>query len=187
VTPADFTPRTWEWADALPDRAGKGLFAPDPDLGTCAPGGDESGVLHLVSPEIALPATATEHPRASFWHWVATEGGFDGGNLSISVNGGAWQLVQITATFNPFTFNPYNALLVTAAAGNTNPLAGQQAWTGADGGSVNGSWGRTDIDLAGYAAPGDRIQLRWDLGNDGCGGAVGWYLDDIQVFTCTQP
>jgi len=184
VTPAEFTPRAWQWTGALPDRAGSGLFAPDPDLGTCAPGGDESGVLHLVSPELTLPATATEHPRASFWHWVATEAGFDGGNLSISVNGGPWTLVPRAA----YTFNRYNvAALVTAAAGNTNPLAGQPAWTGSDGGNVGGSWGRTDLDLAAVAARGDLIQLRWSLGNDGCGGVRGWFLDDIQVFTCTQP
>jgi Zn-dependent metalloprotease len=184
VTPADFTARTWEWSAALPDRSGSGFFAPDPDLGTCSPGGDESGVLHLVSPEITLPATATEHPRATFWHWVATEAGFDGGNLSVSVNGGAWTLVPRTA----FTFNRYNvAALATAAQGNTNPLAGQPAWTGGDGGSVGGSWGRTDLDLAAVAARGDRIQLRWDLGNDGCGGVRGWFLDDIQIYTCTGP
>ena len=53
----DFTPRDWTWVHALPSgRAGSGFFAPDPNIGTCAPGGDESGVLHLTSPAITLPA-----------------------------------------------------------------------------------------------------------------------------------
>ena len=41
----------------LPDgRAGTALFAPKPDIGTCAPGGDETGVLHPDSPAILIPA-----------------------------------------------------------------------------------------------------------------------------------
>jgi Zn-dependent metalloprotease len=178
----DFTPRDWTWVNMLPSgRAGSGFFAPNPNIGTCAPGGDESGVLHLESPEIVLPPS-TEFARATFDHWVATEAGFDGGNLKISVNGGPWQLVPPSE----FTFNSYNALLVSADGGNTNPLAGQPAWTGTNAGSVKGgSWGRTHVNVANFAGPGDSIRLRWDLGSDGCVGAVGWYLDNVNVFSCT--
>jgi hypothetical protein len=113
---------------------------------------------------------------------VATEAGFDGGNLKISVNGGPWQLVPPSEN----TFNGYNALLMTAAQGNTNPLAGQPAWTGTNAGTVNGgSWGRTHVNVGNFAGPGDSIRLRWDLGSDGCTGAAGWYLDDVTVFSCT--
>ncbi len=34
--------------------------APIPTIGTCAPGGDESGVLHLDSPKITIPASVTD-------------------------------------------------------------------------------------------------------------------------------
>ena len=113
---------------------------------------------------------------------VATESGFDGGNLKISVNGGPWQLVPPSE----FTFNNYTAFLVSAADGNTNPLAGQPAWTGTNPGTVKGgSWGRTHVNLGNFAGPGDTIRLRWDLGTDGCAGAVGWYLDNVNVFSCT--
>lgn len=177
----DFTPRDFAWVSALPgDRAGSGFFGPDPDIGSCSRGGDESGVLYLTSPAITLPAGA-QLPRASFQHLVATEPGFDGGNLSVSVNGGAWQLVPASA----ISFNRYNAALASAAAGNTNPLAGQPAWTGTDGGSVGGSWGRTDVNLGALASPGNSIRLRWNLGTDGCGGSFGWYLDDVNVYSCT--
>jgi hypothetical protein len=30
----------------------------------------------------------------------------------------------------------------------------------------------------------DKFQLRLDIGNDGCGGNDGWYVDDIQVYQC---
>jgi Zn-dependent metalloprotease len=176
-----FTPRDFTWVSSLPSgRAGSGFFGPDPDIGGCQRGDDESGVLYLASPAITLPAGA-QLPRASFQHWVATEPLFDGGNLSVSVNGGAWQLVPAAA----ITFNKYNGTLTSAAAGNTNPLAGQPAWTGTDGGNFGGSWGRTDVNLGALAAPGASIRLRWNLGTDGCGGNVGWYLDDVNVYSCT--
>jgi hypothetical protein len=124
----------------------------------------------------------TAFARATFEHWVATESGFDGGNLNVSVKGGPWQLVPPSE----FTFNNYTALLVSAANGNTNPLAGQPAWTGVNPGTVKGgSWGRTHVNLGNFAGPGDTIRLRWDLGTDGCAGAVGWYLDNVHLFSCT--
>jgi Zn-dependent metalloprotease len=190
VTSPDFTDRDWSWVNALPsappnwpvERLGSaGFFAPNPNIGTCAPGGDESGVLHLTSPPIALPMT-TSFARATFDHWVATEAGFDGGNVKISVNGGPWQLVPPSE----FTFNNYNALLVSADGGNTDPLAGQPAWTGNNAGTVKGgSWGRSHLNLGNFARAGDTVRLRWDLGSDGCAGSVGWYLDNVNVFSCT--
>jgi len=179
VVPADFTPRDWVVAGGLPDaRPGRAFFGVDYTGGTCATGGDESGVLHLDSPVIAVPNSGPS-PRVVFDHWVATEAGWDGGNVKISVNGGAWQLIPAAA----FTFNDYNALL-NAAPGNTNPLAGQPAFTGSDGGSVDGSWGRSIIDLTGIATKKDKIQLRFDIGTDGCAGTFGWYVDDLRVLQC---
>jgi Zn-dependent metalloprotease len=182
ATSPDFTPRDWTWIDALPSpNTGSGFFAPDPNIGTCLPGGDESGVLHLTSPSITLPAE-TVFARATFEHWFATESGFDGGNLKVSVNGGLWQLVPPSE----ITFNNYIAFLVSAANGNTNPLAGQPAWTGTNPGTVKGgSWGRTHVNLGNFAGPGDTVRLRWDFGTDGCAGAVGWYLDNVNLFSCT--
>jgi len=180
VTPADFTARDWKIVSGLPDaRTGHAFFALDPTYGTCAPGGDESGVLHLTSPKITIPANTTS-PRLTFMHWVASESGFDGGNLWISVNGASF--VRVAPA--DFIYNAYNQTLVTAAAGNTDPLAGQPAWSGTDGGKVDGSWGRSIVNLAPYAKSQDKIVLRYDFGNDGCGGVFGWYVDDVTVYRC---
>jgi Zn-dependent metalloprotease len=179
---ATFTERDWEWVNDLPgDRDGSAFFGVDPDIGTCSPEADESGVLHLTSPAIRLKSGVVA-PRLTFDHWVATEAGWDGGNLKVSAGGGDWQLVAP----GDFTFNPYNATLNTAPQGNTNPMAGEPAFTGSDGGSVEGSWGRSHVNLAPYAAPGQSFQLRWDLGTDGCAGLFGWYLDNVKVYTCTS-
>ncbi|HEX4439729.1 MAG TPA: M4 family metallopeptidase [Thermoanaerobaculia bacterium] len=180
VSPADFTPRDWQIVGSLPDgRTGHAFFALDPTYGTCAPGGDESGVLHLTSPQIVIPASAT-NAQLTFMHWVASEAGFDGGNLWISVNGGPYKPIAPA----DFIYNAYNRTLVTAAAGNTDPLAGQPAWSGTDGGAVDGSWGRSIVNLAPYAKAKDKIRLRFDFGNDGCGGVFGWYVDDVTVYRC---
>src|SRR6266508_2793619 len=177
---ADFTPREWEVVSGLPDdRPGKAFFGPDPDIGTCAPGGDESAVLHLESPTIKIPSSVTA-PMLTFDHWVATEPGWDGGNLKISVNGGPWALVQP----GDFVYNVYNRTLFTAADGNTNPIAGEPAFSGTDGGAVDGTWGRSIVNLAPYAHAKDKVRLRFDIGNDGCTGRFGWYIDDLMVYTC---
>jgi hypothetical protein len=177
---ADFTPRDWVQTSDLPRRSGSAFFAVDPTYGTCGPGGDESGVLYLTSPSIAVPEGVTD-PLLTFDHWVATETGWDGGNLKISVNGGPWTLVAPA----DYTYNAYNLTLNSAAAGNTNPLAGQAAFSGADGGSVDGSWGRSHVRLGAYAPAGSTVRLRWDFGTDGCGGTFGWYVDDVTVYACT--
>ncbi len=177
----EFTPRVWGPVKNLPNgRAGYAMFASDPDIGTCATGGNQTGLQRMESPEITIPATASTL-RMSFDHWVATETGFDGGNVKISVNGGAYTLISAAN----FVYNPYNATMATAGGGNTSPLAGQAGFTGTDAGSVSGSWGRSIINLAPYAKPGDKIKLRFELGNDGCGGSFGWYVDDFQVYQCT--
>ena len=114
------------------------------------------GSMSLESPSYKIPAANTLSPRLSFTHYVATEAGFDGGNVKISINGGAYALVPASA----FLFNPYNA-----SVGPTNPLAPQAAFTGTDGGEVFGSWGTSQVDLTKVGVkPGDRIQIRFDFG-----------------------
>jgi len=66
---------------------------------------------------------------------------------------------------------------------NTNPLAGEPAYTGQDQGELVGSWGRSQIDLRALAEPGDTIRVRFDFGVDGCTGVEGWYIANFGVTT----
>jgi Zn-dependent metalloprotease len=172
----------WVADSSLPGgRSGTAAFAKDLDGQCTGAAGDVSGVMRLESPSIKLPSGAVHSYRLGFTHYVASELGFDGGNVKLSVNGGAYAVVPSTAFF----FNPYNATLVTAAGGNTNPLAGQPAFTGTDGGQVTGSWGQSFVDLSLLGVkPGDTIRLRFDFGMDGCTGIDGWYVDDVTVSAC---
>lgn len=183
-SPSTFLPRDWTWVHQLPDgRPGSGFFAIDPldDCRSEVPG--QAGVLQLESPAISLPRVMLGGPHLSFDHWVATEAGWDGGQLMISVNDGPFTLVDPLA----FLYNGYNTTLFPVPAGYEDqaPRAGQPAFSGLDGGSVKGSWGTSIVDLTTYAHSGDRIRLRWDLSTDYCFGTnLGWYLDNVRVYSC---
>lgn len=169
------TPYNWIIRTNLPaGRPGSAWYCQDPNLGNCTTV-DESGVHSLFSPTIAIPANATGL-TLSFIHYMATEGGWDGGNVKVSVGGGAWQTIPPAA----FRFNPYNARLnLQAQQGSTNPLGGEDGWTGA-----GYNWGTSIIDLRAFGAAGSTIQLRFDFGKDGCTGNNGWFVDDIALYNC---
>ncbi|HSH05436.1 MAG TPA: zinc-dependent metalloprotease family protein [Anaerolineae bacterium] len=171
-TAATFTPRDWEVVTSLPNgRVGNGVYAPDPIIGDCQ-GNNEDGVIQLFSPSISTAGMANMF--VSFDHYMSSELSWDGGNLSVRVNGGNWQLIQSS----DFVVNAYNGSM------SGSPLAGQDAFTGANGGSVNGSWGTSTVDLSAYANPGDSIEIVWEFGTDECNGQDGWYIDDVRVHEC---
>ena len=174
----------WVTTSDLPEndpRSGTAAYAEDAQGGQCdATPADHSGVTQMVSPVIEVPGAKQKAPKLTFQHYMAAETGADGGNVKVSINGGAFAVVPASA----YIFNKPTTLL-TAAAGNTNPLAGEAGFTGTDGGEVSGSWGESQIDLTmiGVKA-GDSIQVRFDFGQDGCTGVDGWYVDDVKVLTC---
>jgi Zn-dependent metalloprotease len=176
--------RSWKSTGDLPPGnkpAGSNgaAFGPTPDLGTCT--GDESDFSsadYMISPEITVGAGIT--PRLVFDHNIATEIGYDGGTVLVSVNGGDLEPVPASA----YVFNE-PTVLASAGAGNTNPLEGLDGFTGTDGGEIIGDWGTSIIDLTQVGvAVGDEIQVAFGVGRDGCGGVVGWYVDNVKVVTC---
>lgn len=172
---------TWTVADTLPGgRTGRAAFAIDSKAGTCTPGGDYSGRFSIESAPITTPVAGRLELR--FDHYVETEINYDGGNLAISRNGGAYTLVPTSAyVWNP----PRTALAGPPPVGqNTNPKAGELAWHGADEGGASGSWGTTVVDLSQLVSPGDTFRLRYELGIDGCNGVTGWYVGAIAVNEC---
>jgi hypothetical protein len=172
----------WTTDSSLPaGRGGSAAFAADPNAGDCGQGeGDISGMMSMESPSIVAPGGTM---RLSFTHYIASEAGWDGGNVKISVNGRAFEVIPASA----FLFNPYNQALQTAAAGNTNPMAGQPAFTGTDANELTSSWGTSIVDLGATGArirAGDTLRFRFDFGMDGCTGIDGWYVDDLTVSVC---
>jgi Zn-dependent metalloprotease len=178
--PATWDDRPWTVTTNAPDgHPGSAGFGPNPVVGDCSADMD-NGITSLLSPVVAIPASAAAPVRMAWDHLVSMEIEYDGGNLKASVNGGAFALVPASA----FTFNAYNASLAPASS-NDNPMAGEAAWTGGDGGAVSSKWGQSQIDLSKIGVdPGDTVQFRWDLGSDGCNGWDGWYVDDVRVYSC---
>lgn len=186
VTNVPTKPSTWEARDwtiksTLPkSRPGKAIFAIDPINGDCA-SNLQNGILRLESPTITMPTFTSGKYEMAFNHYVATESTWDGGNIKYSLNEGSWTLVPVTA----FTYNGYNSTL-DGTSSNDNPLKGQRAFTGTDGGSLGGSWGQSVIDLSKLGVTsGSKIKFRFEMGTDGCNGVEGWYLDELYVYNCS--
>lgn len=171
----------WTTTGNLPGgKSGQAAFVPNLDTGDCD-ADDETGALSLDSPMIQLPI-GPEVFRLSLSHWIATEYLYDGGNLKISVNGEAFELIPAPA----IEFGTYNSILVSAEQLNTNPLESQAAFSGTEGAGYTSSWGETHVNLHGIADPGDSVRLRLDFGIDGCGGETGWYVDTVEIFSCNN-
>jgi len=167
-------------ADAPGNHSSKVAYAPDPaEAGDCSGTADDvSSSNSITSPAFKIPAGLSQ--RMSFKHYVATEYGYDGGNVKYSVGGKPFKVIPTQA----YAFNAPGAQL-EVAPDNTSPLAGEQAFTGTDGGENRGSWGTSTINLKKLGAKvGQKVRVRFDMGRDGCGGLDGWYVDDIKVTIC---
>ena len=177
--PGTWESRDWVLESNLPDgRTGQAIFGVDPINGNCTTS-LQNGILRLESPVINIPDQPTGTFEMTFMHYISTEDSWDGANIKYSLDGGLWTLLPGIA----FTENAYNGVINTG--GNDNPMAGEEAFTGSDGGSTSGSWGRSYINLSGLGVTANStIQFRFEVGTDGCNGREGWYVDDISVYNC---
>ncbi len=177
---ATWTPRDWIIKDGTGvGRPGKVVFGVDYSGGDCVEF-TEHGVISFTSPIITIGAGESGPFNLAFDHFISIEAGWDGGNIKYKIGADDWVLVPLSA----FIANGYNSTIETSG----NPLSGQPGFTGADGGSVSGSWGQSRIDLTALGLdPGESIQLRWDLGTDECNGLDGWYIDDVRIYSCNLP
>jgi hypothetical protein len=110
----------------------------------------------LTTPAIDLPAAAGAELR--FWQWYAIEDSYDGGNIKVAVDGGAFTLVTPTPNYNDPTITAF---------GDTPGFTG------------SATWHEVVVDLTPYA--GHSVAIRWTLGSDGSITERGWYLDDMTV------
>ncbi len=179
---ATWQSRDWVISASLPEgRAGNAIFGTDPVNGNCTTD-LENGIIRLESPVIPIPDISTGNFEMAFNHYVATETQWDGGNIKYSVNGGAWTILPSSA----FSANPYNTFINSLAQGNDNPMQGQVAFSGTDGGSLSGSWGQSVINLSAIGVTANsNVQFRFELGTDGCNGNDGWYIDEIVIYNCS--
>ena len=109
-----------------------------------------------------------------------TELGRDGGVLEVSspnINGGTFTDLTDPAVGGSFEFGGYTAQINGTAQ---NPLAGRMAWTGNSAGYIN-----TGVNL-GPSVSGQVIKLRFRMGTDEAGAALGWFVDGIYQMNCAN-
>ena len=179
ANPDTFATADWATAGNLPEqRPGIAAFVANIPNDDCE-GNDQSGALTLDSPPILIPQDIAV-PRISIDHWFDVEHLWDGGNLKLSVNGGPFVLIPESA----IEVGPYTAVLKDALDLNSNPLQAEPAFTGPDPDGDPANWGMSHINLLGIAASGDTVKLRIDFGVDACFGETGWYVDEVEFYSC---
>jgi subtilisin family serine protease len=145
----------WEWGQPTsgPNQAYDGTNVWATILGGPYPNNADNGLvtrLYLIEDNTA---------SMSFYQWYEMESGWDGGNVSISIDGG-------------LTWN-----LMTPDGGYPDPDV-----TGLDnlpGFSGNSDWANVVFDLSAYT--GQIVKFRYRFGSDGSITRDGWYLDAFVV------
>jgi len=123
--------------------------------------GDYSTDNHrLTSP--AYDLTDTSDPRLSFWHWFSIWGPYDGINVSISLDGTNYSVIE------PVGGYPDSYIYM---------LDGQPGWT-----NNSDGWVPAVFDLSAYI--GQTVRFRFGFGI-WAGGTPGWYIDDLAVHSAT--
>lgn len=165
----------WVLDSSLPfNRPGTAWFCADPNLTNCGPNAAEAAIHSLISPAIVVPS-GVDTLTLSFDHFMESEPRYDGGTVALQVNSGEWVYLPTVA----YHYNRHNTSLFQIVQDNTNPLAGEPAFSG-----YGGSWGTTLADLGSFASAGDTIRLRFDFAKDDCFGLTGWFVDDVRIFAC---
>lgn len=118
---------------------------------------------NLISPAFMAPNDS----ELRFWHWGEMETADtlarDGGFLSISVDGGDWQLIE-----------PVGGYPCQIAPSVNSPFP---AGTGCYSGSYD--WEEAVFDLSPWA--GDNVQLSFRFGSNPALNYEGWFIDDVSV------
>lgn len=127
----------------------------------------QAGLTQLISPAISVTLPTAQ---LTFRQNFNTDTGFDGGILTISINGDPYE--EIVAAGGSFVTNGYTQTLDNASG---NPIGGMQAWTGNSGGFIT-----TVVNLPASAA-GQIVRLNWQFGTDNENSGNGWYVDTISL------
>jgi Zn-dependent metalloprotease len=133
------------------------------------PGGPGSYAIAMTQ-SVALPANAFLHFNHAHDFARNAIQRFTGGVVEYSTNGGAtW---NDTAAL--YTGNGYNG---TISSGTGNPLAGRKAFT-----STSYGYQSSRLNLSTLA--GQNMRFRFRIGADNGAGLIGWFVDDVRIYTC---
>lgn len=180
------TPAGWHWP-YLPTPTGGPRYASDGDVNLWGPNtgqphtngangnktyGDSS-IAMAEGQAVDLPVGVPAYLRFSHAHAFHTTDTAtrDGGVVEIKVGAGAWQ------PLTTFTDNGYGGT-ISGTAGATNPLGGRAAFVADSPGYLS-----SRADLSAWAGQQD-VRIRFRLTEDATGGDLGWYVDDVRLYSC---
>jgi Zn-dependent metalloprotease len=106
------------------------------------------------------------------YHFEFGAENYDGGVVEYSIDGG----VNWNDAGPLFTDNGYNGTLSSAWQ---NPLGGRQAFVNLSNGYIS-----SRLDLSSLV--GQDVRFRFRIGTDEMGGYMGWFIDDIRIYTCVN-
>jgi hypothetical protein len=155
----DANPGTgWEWGtdSTMGAASGTGIWGTDLNSEY-----DDDATWALDSTAIALPADLSTATLV-FQHRYQTESGWDGGQMQVSVDGGAFAVLVPDGGYPDADVDGIGD--------------GQPGYSGS-----NGSWTEVRCDLSAHI--GHNVQFRWLFGSDGLYTDQGWFIDDVQVIT----
>jgi uncharacterized repeat protein (TIGR01451 family) len=110
----------------------------------------------LKTPPIVIGSNAA----LSFWHLLDCEGSWDGGNISVSTNGGSSWTIVGPATGGSYIDNVYSL--------------GEPGFSGGP-----ASWTQVSFNLNQFAN--QEIIIMWHFGSDGSVQGNGWFIDDVMI------
>jgi hypothetical protein len=169
--PVGWSSTTWVTSDS-------GVPAPAADTLPNAAFVDDPATIsdkQLFSPNISLLCDG-KTVQVFFRNNFNFQGGFDGGVLEVSYDGGL-TFDDVLAAGGTFVLGAYNGTISNCCG---NPLAGRQAWTG----NSNGFLDVTVVNLPGACG---EIMLRWRMGSDSSVSAEGWRIDNVGLTQCFIP
>ncbi|NCN86665.1 DNRLRE domain-containing protein [archaeon] len=125
----------------------------------------------LVTPTYEIEGNST----FSFYHYLFTEPGYDGGVLEYSLDGGLWQ------KFNNFISGGYNDQY-QEYSGGPDLINGEDIWSSTVGGAT--SFQQVVLNMS--QITGENITFRFHFFSDSSVTREGWYIDSVN-FTTTTP
>jgi hypothetical protein len=136
-----------------------------------AQGAGAAGSHWMRTPALQVAATGDFTLAFSHRYNFEADGAtyYDGGQLMISVEGGAWTRVDSGAAYGGLLF-----------VGANNPAEGQRAYVGDSGG-----WRSANINL-GTAYAGKAVRLAWVVQEDMAVVSEGWQVDGIAITGITN-
>jgi bacillolysin len=132
---------------------------------------DEPGATSLVATTgVALPAGRAAYLRFQQWRVLEYFYGslaYNAGTVEVNAGGGPVDTASL-----PWVNGPQNTI-----AGTDNPAAGRKGF-----GTDSRGYTASRLDLSTFA--GQTVKPQFTLNADESLALVGWYVDDIQIYTC---